>query len=104
MILKKGMERNDAGMMYVKRVIPDTQRPSPKRMRPRAKLPMAATTRTAPMVAAETQRLLASHRQKNFTNGLSWKITNLKLSRVGWVTQYTGRKRSVHGVTASETM
>ena len=65
---------------------------------------MAATTSTAPMVAADTQRLLASQRQKNFTNGLSWKMTNLKLSRVGWVTQYTGRKRSVHGVTARETM
>jgi hypothetical protein len=44
---------------------------------------MAATTSTAPMVAADTQRLLASQRQKNFTNGLSWKMTNLKLSRVG---------------------
>jgi hypothetical protein len=71
----------------VKSVIPDTHRPSPKRMRPSAKLPMAATTSTAAMVAADTQRLLASQRQKNFTNGLCWKITNLKLSSVGCATQ-----------------
>jgi hypothetical protein len=44
---------------------------------------MAATASTATITAPETSRLLPSQRQKYFTNGLCWKSTNLKLSRVG---------------------
>ena len=71
----------------MKSVIPETKRPRAKRMRPRAKLPSAATRSTASITAPETTRLLASQRQKYLTKGLSWNRTNLKFSSVGCLTQ-----------------
>ena len=59
-------------MMYVNSVIPETNRPPPKRIRPSAKLPSEATARTITIVTAATTTLFPIQRQKNFTNGLSW--------------------------------
>ena len=80
------------------RVIPEMNRAPPKRIRPRAKLPREPTNSTPTMVTAATTTLLAIQRQKNFTNGLSWKTMNRYDSSVGSLTKYPGRKSSAVGV------